>query len=852
MGSALTQSQVALEILIGSVSNDPGIDDAALDAEYEIRGGFRCRSDTKLDILGRRGERDWAFRVGLSRPYAHRLRHDDALTAHAWPRTQWPTAPYRLTGDGADHPHTAFAAMYERIDGIRDHLRLGHSAAVRAVSGTVSGVVETSLVSATGHAGAVLYPFAARPLLADVEGADNSTLALVAMIQGPADGAGSHLARARQARSYAALASIDAMTVELQQRTRNNETPVLHVPDVGVLQRQPYDIVFVASAPALHAGDLEGFVRATRLLTLILSDRTDRGLGAMVAEDWIRITANSGEFPPVEIEVRRNGSVHKHTRSKVFALPCVQKVTLDRRAIAIRAARYDTLAVLRRLGEARAEGGRSRELQRLFDYRRVYEAVKPTDLPAEREKPTAHPERDASEAAARAVEVWADGGGPERLRAELRRHLATCLSQRLADGTLGELPKEFNALATVLARMAGTAEKPGDAQEQANSMRDEARVRLQGELSGTPRSLFERIFSVPASRKLERVTKAANDFAKAEFWRSWTSYAASALRETHDLCVQRGSGFGRGFSAELVSQTDSDGGAYTIAVTGGWNEFRSPAPNIHRLYGSREAFEALYFGRSGDQERPGLSRLQVRLPAGEVVLDKNTFTEVVRSDRVAAAVMRALGEGREGFGRLAETLEAHFRPLYEDALGKWFLKAAADHLAPEEERRRREGKPSAEGVLEVLADANERVRPEQYVMHHTPQPEAQQLYAELPDDEPDKDWLERVVRGLGNYKILWRKRQGEAGVILLGVAGALTLDDIAELGPDSEARRLFLELDRRSRAEGPPVFASRYLQCLASKFDDELQRCPPDRPLDERGAAGEEAPRGQEQDKVGA
>lgn len=781
-------SDRAIEIVTGTVLNRMW-PDATLDPGYPGSGAVRIRIDTQTDVEDHRSVGDICRRVTLSRPFASRFKLaelDAAYEEHRW-QAFAARARLVLTADGADTMHTAFIGMCERRTEIQHAVEEARARATKRWTGPRHLLMETSLVSSTGHASAMLLPALVQQPADLGDKADDVSFDLVAMIHGPTDGAGTYLNDTRRAGAYAALLAIDAMAVAAASES-------IRLPgDVGALRKAPYGTVYIASHLALHAEKLTEFALATKFLSVSLADRTPGGLGASVGAE-----GPTRSLPGVRVS-RKHGKEWK--RSSRFAVPCIEKVTLDRAALADRAAQFATRTFLTNVRSKRTVTNDTfKTLSDLLvtSESQVLDQIKKDYAPKEQdlvELQWTAPNFSRDEIArlwsaqrgltADRIQKWRIEGLPAAKRG-LEDLFARILVERVAMGQLISLPEEFRLMAKGFA-------------DWADALTANAK-KADGDLA--------KLTSAFREAKLDRhhpgateahLIQAAQEHATAAFKRECYPDLADEIRKYAAQAVRRAEQFGRPFLEEVDFQM-SERGMYQITLTDPrlWETLRHPAPNILRLHFEPGQFESLYF-EADILEGRDASGLHLR---------EEQAREAARN--VAPVLASALSAGAAAFGAVAKACEDHFRGLYAAAWRTQHLSSARDISGPF-------------GLRAALDEANKRVRSfHAFIAHHDAAKAEVAHFAEFPEDDPAFAALVDDVQRLGAFKECSRTRADESAIVLMGVARNLDIDEVFER--DGEERRLLLERLRSFQQDEPqsqPVFASRW-------FEDQVRKCDPD------------------------
>ncbi len=779
MASANGQTPIWLINHPGGLANISDVADVDLNSRWAEQPHVHVRLDTAEVLLAGAFAGDLVLRLGLSQACIDKL--IAGAVPSEWRPHLWMHWKYRgrVSGAGAEHVHAAFWATIETREHVADLLRAGKVRATAHSSRTVNSATLASLASGTAPAIVVALP-----------GWQSQTLdrsrahaLLMAMMPELPDGAGSERLARREAVTYACLATISAQSV----------AGAIDVPGLG--RGSAYTEVFLEFPTMTGAATVAELNAAARFKLSLITDSA-HGIGRLLDEDTPRRVG--AEHPPLDLRW--------HRQARMFTLLQLQKATLDRPAVAARAAQFDTIAFfihLLRTGEERvsrmaerwrtgrakaridADGGRY--APRLGDIRL------PLRLPLGPEG-LEQARREVDERASFSATQW-DQEQRDAALEEIDRRINDIIASRLGEGNVRHLPGEYAGLASEL-------------EQEASDTRARGRRRLDGAQRAFERAVLgptgplgwvAMAAGVTVLAMRQSIPAAAVKLARAKF----DMHRAATIGAKVDEWAQRLAAVAG--SAELPSGNPAmdlideiehevaPSGRYSRQANGNWKRLQRPAPNIRRLHCDPDGFEAFY-----RRER----FLVERMEPGEARINSVRFRAAVAA--LGPEFLAVMGEGRRGFARLSRAAEEYFKRCYLD---RWSRK----HLIPDQD------------LDQVLDEMVARLQPGRFVERVSPGP-SEFLYCELPDDCPDVEEIERRVKGrLGDVKFVRTTRSGESAVIIARVESGLALEDIERLRLNSDFRAAFLAEERAfHRGEALPVFASRWWEDLAARYDPEL------------------------------
>lgn len=786
-----------VEILAGTLANEDTIEgDLALNPFAARRlHRVRLRIDTAQSVRDRRRGDDHVVRVGLPSSFADDLRHQrvhKTYLAHLW--DHWPFRG-QILDQGAALLHAAFMGHLYYLDDLEDQLRDAHGLAQAQLPRAIHGVLFSSWASSTGPAGALVTPVLLRSVLSASD-ARSFAVALWPDLRAGTDSDRLHL---RIATAWATAASLDALCVAVHDEGQ------VEIPGLGQLSRFPYDEVFLVSAALVGASSVEAQADSARWLLSLLADRLD-GVGRAIDADAPR--RGRDHFPPAQFPSAR--------RARIFTLAPAVKVTVDRLALARRAAQWATVSFasyLLRAPEAEitplaerwqeALGATDTDEPDLGTLDKAGEQLRPSRIDWYAPMPPKARDREALHDAAQRALATAKGRWEAEckglLAETLQRHQAQIESERLAAGDLRALVRECDGVAALFQTLAQRLrDMANEETAAADGSFEPALAGPRGGVLGTVR-FFAGIFTL--RRDLE---EAALGYAQAHFDALRRHQVADLLDELRLRYAERGGARADEFLTELEAQLAADG-AYHRAAFSGWERLERPAPNIWRRFFTPDAFATLYF-----RERV----LVERTSTGDRVRPE-AFREAV--SHLQPAIMAALGRGRKGASELLAACEAYFTHRFAERWERLYLGQEDEALEA------------------ILHEAVNWVRRDGLVERQPPASRAHTdlrakqsdtLYVEYPADHPNREGLEGLVRGLaGDHQVCERDREDESALILVRVIAGLSLDDIVALRPGSQAHSAFLSQVEDFHAGDPdavPVFASAWFEQLAARYDPEL------------------------------
>lgn len=772
--------------LFGSTSNMDGGIEASVNPDAASMPKPSWGADTAEEILRSYDPNKKAARIGISSAVAKELAGgtaDPALRAHCWPH--WRVPP-EIRAQGAADVHSAGMGGITNSESLAATFRDAYFRARALSPETPFCWSLASIASASGPSLAIIAAIISRQILNASSQGNESWQGLLALWPELTDGTDTDRLKARIAVAYACLRSLEALALA----TEGGAEPV--IPGLGRLCESPYDEIQISFASLHGATSVEELLRASWLILSLIADRS-RGVGKLMEADSIRRVGH--QYQPRDLNGRR--------QALVFAVPRAFKVTLDRHALADRAARWATVVFLNQLLRSSTTPPAT-----LYDRLLAEDALKISRLDPRGEDllPQAiawEPAKDVSsetpalrqitnQTSADAISRW-DAGHAPILTEGVDQACSAAEAERLADSNLLALSAEYEEL------VRGLESRIRDLRGRGEGEAEQARNQFNAKIAA-PFGSGRWTKVVPLGRldAVGGLRTAALTHAQKSFRERRVEVLCGKLEEWKRH-FEAGSGSAtRDLIAEIAYQV-SQQGLYRRTTLAGWERMRRPAPNVHCLYSSRPEFETIYYEAR---------ILEDRLPSGEIRVSPGGFRKAALA--LSREIHSAMVRGRGAFPPLVAAIESYFRPLFEEHWQRLCLSNIR-----------------SETLESALDDAIQRINPAGIIDRRSGKG-SDYFYCELDGADPDSEWLESLVANRApalGFRHERAVRSGESAIILFGLSSGLALDDIVPLRHDSEASNVFLDQLRQFHdgdSGAMPVFASRWFEELVATYDPEV------------------------------
>lgn len=774
--------------LVGSLANQDGRIEASVNPDAASMSKPGWGADTEEAILGRYDADKKLVRVGLSSSVAKELANgtaSDGLMSHRWPHRQ---VQPEIRAQGAADVHSAAMGAITNRDDLADAVRDAYYRARERSARSPHSLVLASVASSSGPSLAIIGGIGARQILNGHGSGNESWQSLLALFPELTDGTDIDRLKTRKAVAYACLRTLEAIALEVARNSR------VEIPELGCLDLPPYDEVLISFASLCGASSVVDQLRASWLILSVIADRT-RGVGKLMEADSVRRVGH--QFQPVELNGR--------WQARIFAVPRAYKVTLDRHALAGRAAEWAAVTFLSQLLRPtsarpttlydRLLSGDTLDLDRLDPQGRD---LRPREIdwtpakmaPSQAELPVLRQITDR--VSGDGISQW-DAGYRSALDDAVDQVFTAAESERFADSNLLALPAEYEEL------VAGLDRRIRDLRDAGQGKADRSRDQFDAALAAPNGSgRLSKLIPVGMFDAANRLRGAAFAYAQTAFAARRSTVLGDKLEEWKRH-FEAGTGTA---SRELIAEIDyqvGERGPYYRASQSGWERMQRPAPNISCLYSTRPEFEALYY-------EAGI--LEQRLPSGEVRVVSERFKKAATA--LSREINSAMAHGRGAFPSLVAAIERYFQRLFEEHWTRLSLSSIRTE------------------VLEAALDeAIERINPGEVIDRRSGK-RSDYFYCELDGADPDAEGLERMLDARApslGFRYERAVRSGESAIIMLGISSGLALDDIVPLRRENETSSVFNDQLTRFHSQNPdtmPVFVSRWFEELVANYDPEV------------------------------